>query len=80
MSWGSKEGACVAEVMKPSWVGFQKKQLGWGRTLSREHSKQRSWSLGLLKIKSVVKGINPKALSQYIGHRNIQMKEGEGLF
>lgn len=47
MSWGSEEGACVGEVMKPSWVGFQKKLLGWGRTLSREHNKQRSWSLGL---------------------------------
>ena len=62
MSWGSKEGACVGEVMKPSWVGFQKKQLGWGRTLNREHGKQRSWSLGLLKIKFVVKGINPESL------------------
>lgn len=52
----------MGEVMKPSWVGFQKKQLGWGRTLSREHNKQRNWSLGLLKIKFVVKGINPESL------------------
>lgn len=44
---GVRGGSIVGEVMKPSWVGFQKKQLGWGRTLSREHNKQRSWSLGL---------------------------------
>lgn len=48
----------MGEVMKPSWVGFQKKQLGWGRTLSREHSKQKL-EFGAFLSKFVVKGISP---------------------
>lgn len=62
VSWGSEEGACVDEVMKPSWVGFQKKQLGLGRTFSREHSKQRSWSLGSFENKICSKGNQPRVI------------------